>query len=146
MRKILTLGLLGAVSLFATGELDDYYKGSTGQNIEAQIYQLSQLSSDCHCQHYINEAFLQHTENDMNRQLYQMNIDQRNFSMHFLGEEMKLGLKNELLGIHKAYNQSLADLELISELIFLTDKMNHQSELTSKSNSLIIKNNINELE
>lgn len=146
MKKAILLIALSAVSIFATGELDDYYNGSTGEKIEAKMYPISQLSSDCHCQHYINEAFLQHTENDMNRQLYQMNIDQRNFSKHFLGEEMKLGLQNELLGINQSYNQSIGDLAMLDEIIFLTNKMNSQSEITAKSNRLIIKSNVVNLE
>ena len=75
-----------------------------------------------------------------------MNIDQRNFSKHFLGEEMKLGLQNELLGINQSYNQSIGDLAMLDEIIFLTNKMNSQSEITAKSNRLIIKSNVINLE
>ena len=59
---------------------------------------------------------------------------------------MKLGLQNELLGINQSYNQSIGDLAMLDEIIFLTNKMNSQSEITAKSNRLIIKSNVINLE
>lgn len=140
MKKLLIFMTLIS-TLIADDKTDDYFSGQLGSKIQAIKYPISMNNSQCHCQFYISEAFIRHTENDITAQLYQMNIDERNFAKHFLGDEMKLGLKNELIGITENKLAVKNDNVLLDEMIFLVKKLNNQSQIQAQTNNLITKSN-----
>ena len=127
----------------ADSPLDDYYAGSTGQRVNSIMYPPSIESNYvCHCQHLISEAFIQHSEFDLTRQIYQMNIDQRNFAEHFLNVEMVNGLENELKGVLSSFNKMSATMQDYDELIFLSKKLIKELQITNEFGDIQMKKDL----
>ena len=132
MKKLLLL-FLAVLSVRAQDATDDYYAGELGRKVQSALSPISMNDANqCHRQFYLNEAFVQHSENDMSRQIYQMNIDQRNFAQHFVLNKFVNGLKDELTNIQKTYNQAQVEALQYNELVFLTQKYADMAEIEAR--------------
>ena len=96
---------------------------------------------ECHCKETIKYNIAD-TEYDMSLQLHQMIIDQKNFVDHYVKNQMREGIKRELIGVTDLANQTAAMMSDYDELVFLSQKLVEEIKTTNKYGTLELKGNI----
>ena len=97
------------------------------------------FAGECHCVQFIEQWFMERTDNDLTRQIKQMNIDQNNFADHFVNVEMVKGLENELKGVLSSYNKLQSTMQDYEEMRFLSEQLVKELEVTNKLTTMEIK-------
>ena len=101
------------------------------------------FAGECHCQNYIKDAFFARAKFDLTKQLEQMEIDQKNFAEHFVSEDMTKGLENELTGVLNSFNKTASTNPAYDEVIFYTEKLIKELEVTNRLGVIEMKSNLN---
>ena len=97
------------------------------------------FGANCHCIQFIEEWFMERTDNDLTRQIKQMNIDQSNFANHFVNVEMVKGLENELKGVLSSYNKLQSTMQDYDEMRFLSEQLIKELGVTNQLTTIEIK-------
>ena len=97
------------------------------------------FANECHCIQFIEQWFMERTDNDLTRQIKQMNIDQNNFADHFVNVEMVKGLENELKGVLGSYNKLQSTMHDYDEMRFLSEQLIKELGVTNQLTTIEIK-------